>query len=85
MGEHIADRRGNVRRRQSGGRHLIEQGLEQMVIMLVDNGDVDRRFGERLGRRQSAKSRPDDDDLRRGVLGWRLRHGECSLGFDRVG
>ena len=37
-----ADRRGDVGRREPGGRHLIEQRLEQVIVVLVDDGDVER-------------------------------------------
>ncbi len=43
LAEQQAHRRGDRGRRQAGGRHLVEQRLEQVVVGLVDDGDVDRR------------------------------------------
>ena len=41
-----ADRHGDLRRRQAGGRHLVEQRLEQMVVAAVDDRHVDRRLAQ---------------------------------------
>ena len=41
---------------KSGGRHLIEQRLEQMIIVPVDQGDVERRAGQRLGGGEAAEA-----------------------------
>ena len=57
-----ADRRGDLGRREPGGRDLIEQRLEQVIIVLVDDGDVERAAGERLGGGQAAEAGSDDDD-----------------------
>ena len=70
FGEDRADRRGDVGRRQGGGRDLVEQGLEQVMVAPVDQRDVDgacrpaawprparrsrRRRSRRLGDRDSA-------------------------------
>ena len=40
MAEDPADRRGDVGRTERGGRHLVEQGLEQVVIGAVDDRDL---------------------------------------------
>ena len=53
-------------RRQAGGRDLVEQRLEQMVVAAVDDGDVGGGAGQRLGGAQAAEARADDDDARPG-------------------
>ena len=60
MAEDPADRRGDVRRAERGGRHLVEQRLEQVVIGPVDDRDSHRgtpqarpRPGRRSRRRRS--------------------------------
>ncbi len=63
MAENAADRRGDVRRREARGRHLVQERLKQMVIVLIDQGDVERRAGEVLRRAQPAEPGTDDDDL----------------------
>ena len=41
--EDPADRRGDVARVQRGRRHLVEQGLEQVMVVAVDQDHPDRR------------------------------------------
>ncbi len=65
--QHRADRLRDVRRRKRGRRHLVEQGLEQVVIAPVDEGDLHGRVGERLRRLQPAEPTADDDDPSAGV------------------
>ena len=60
--QNAANRRGDVGRRKARGRHLVEQGLEEMIVVTVDHGHVDRRIRERLCRREAGKACPDDDD-----------------------
>src|SRR6266566_8536087 len=62
--EDAADRRCDISRRQTRGRDLVEQRLEQVVIVAIDDGDIKRRLRELLGRRKAAESRSDDDDAR---------------------
>jgi hypothetical protein len=65
-----ADRRGDVRRRQARGGDLVKQRLEQMVIVLVDEGDVEWRIRQRRGGGKSAKSGAENDHARaRGGIG----------------
>ena len=65
--QHRPDRLRDVRRRKRGRRHLVEQGLKQVVIAPVDERDVHGRVGERLRRLQSAEPAADDDDTSAGV------------------
>ena len=60
--EDAADRRGDVRGRQTGGRHLVEQRLEQMVVVAIDDGHLEAGVGQPLGRRQAREAGADDDD-----------------------
>src|SRR5262249_57534959 len=56
----VTDRPGDIRRRERRGRHLIEQGLETMMVLPVDHDHVGRSAPERLGRFETAKTRSDD-------------------------
>jgi hypothetical protein len=58
------DRKGDIGRRQSSGRDLIEQRLEQMIVVAVDQRDVDG-FVFQAGRAShAAEPGADDDDAR---------------------
>ena len=65
--QHMADRRADVGRRERGGRHLIEQGLEEVVVLPVDERHMHRRMGQRAGGTQSAEPAADDDDTWQGI------------------
>ena len=69
LGKNTADGPGDVGRRQVGGRHLIQQRLEQVVVALVDDDHVDRRVPQLLGRRQAAEAGADDDHTRSAAMG----------------
>ena len=60
--QNAADRRGDIGRRKAGGRHLVEQRLEQVIIVPVDHRDVEGAAGERFRGGQPAKPGTDDDD-----------------------
>src|SRR5438132_1240039 len=47
--------------RQRRGRDLVEQWLEQVIIVAVYQGDVERSSGEGLCRGEPAEARSDDD------------------------
>src|SRR5262249_11667050 len=61
--EDMADRPGDVGGREGRGRDLIEQGLKAVMVLLVDDGHVDRRTHERLGGLDAAEAGTHDDDL----------------------
>ncbi len=67
LAQNVPDRPGDVGRRQRGGRHLIEQRLEAMMVLPVDQRDVDGRAGERFRGFQTAEAGADNDDF--GPLG----------------
>ena len=67
MAEDPADRRGDVRRTERGGRHLVEQGLEQMVIGAVDDRDAHRGPPQVHARRPGRRSPRQIDDMRRSI------------------
>jgi hypothetical protein len=67
--EDPADGRRDVGRRESGGGHLVEQRLEQVMVVSIENHDLHRRASERAGGRESRKASSDDDDA-----GQRGRH-----------
>ena len=59
--EHRSDRPRDLRRRQRRGRDLVQKRLEEVMIALVDQGDVDRRPLQALHRPQAAEAGADDD------------------------
>src|SRR5690606_19508350 len=62
--QYMANRPGNLRSRQHGSRHLVEQRLEQMVVALVYEGDGTTAAPEADGRLETAKSPADHHDTR---------------------
>src|SRR5262249_9119705 len=65
--ENCANRGGDVPRGQSGGRDLIEQRLEQVVVVTIDDRDLERRLPQLLGDGKSSKTRSDDHDAGAGL------------------
>ena len=65
LAQELPDRPGDFRRRQRGGRDLIEKRLKQMMIAAVDEGDAGpggERADERSrGRQIRRRSRPHDE------------------------
>ncbi len=59
-----ADRKGDVAGREAGRCHLIEQGLEQVIVVAIDQRDVDRLILQAACAFQAAKPGADDDDMR---------------------
>src|SRR6266511_1697068 len=70
--ENAANRRRDISGRQGGGRDLIEQRLEQMVIVAIDDGDVEGPLRQLLGSRQTAEPCSDDHNAR--APGYGLGH-----------
>ena len=62
--DQASNRPGDIGRRQTGRRHLVEQGLKEVVVLAVDQGDVRWRPGKPLRDCQSGKAGADDDDAR---------------------
>jgi hypothetical protein len=61
----------NVRRRECRGGDLVEQRLKHIVILLVDQGDLDRCIDEFPHRSQTTETSTDDYDLwHRPYLPW---------------
>ena len=57
-----ADGHGDVGGIQAGGRNLVEQRLEEMMIAVIDEDDLEvLAIGELPGRVQAPEARPDDD------------------------
>src|SRR5207253_1804893 len=65
LGEDVADGRGDGRGRQAGGRDLIEQRREKMVVGAVDHGDLRGRLAQRLRGPEARESATEDDDAGR--------------------
>src|ERR1700730_4780045 len=64
LAENVADRPGDVGRRERRGRDLVEQRLEAMMVLPVGHGDLARSaaYGFRLF--DAAETRADGDNLR---------------------
>ena len=60
--ENTADRRRDVGGRKPRGRDLIEQRLEQMIVVLIDDGDVEWLSGQHFRGGEPAEAGSDDDD-----------------------
>ena len=58
--ENRADGVRDVSRRQRGCRHLVQEGLEEVMVPPVDDGHPDRSALQGSRRRQTAESRSDD-------------------------
>ena len=66
-GQDGADRRGNVGRGECRCSHLVEQGLEQVMIATVDQGHVDTAVREPLGGCEAAKAGADNHNFGNGT------------------
>jgi len=60
----VADRPGDIGRRQRRRRNLVQKRLEQMVVVAVDHSDVCSKTREGLHRRKPAKPCADNDNAR---------------------
>jgi len=60
----VADGHRDVGRVQRGGRDLVKEGLEEMVIAAVQERHLDGRLAERAGRGQASEPTSNDDDMR---------------------
>ncbi len=67
-GENVADRSGDFGRRDAGGCDLVQKRLEGVVVLAVEQRDLHRQPGQRLGSFQAAKAAADDDDPRTCIL-----------------
>ena len=65
LAHQVANGPGNFRGRQRRGADLIQQRLKQMVIALIDDGDLDVCPGQSMGCPQTAEARADDDHVMR--------------------
>ena len=61
--EQPADRPGDLRRGEQRRRDLVEQGLEQVVVALIDDGDPHRGAPEVVRELQPGETRADDDHV----------------------
>ncbi len=66
--KNAAHGRGDIGRRESSGRDLVEERLKKVIIGAVDHGHADRFVAEMLGRLETAEAGADDDDVRFGGL-----------------
>jgi hypothetical protein len=60
----VADWGCDVGGRKSRGGDLVKQGLEQMVVLTVDDDDVGWRRCEALGGGEACEASADNDDTR---------------------
>ncbi len=63
LSDQMADRPRDLGGRQRRRRDLVEQGLEKMMVALVDDGDAHRRLHHRLGEFQAAEPGADNNDM----------------------
>ena len=63
VAEDVAGWRCDLPFREDAGRHLIEQGLKEMVVGPVNQRHPDRSQFQGPGGEQPAEARPDDDDV----------------------
>jgi Phage integrase, N-terminal SAM-like domain len=72
--EDAAQRKRRIARRQYGGRHLVEQRLELLIVILIDQRDANIRVRSQFTRTvQSGETATDYNDvLHRGFLSDRL-------------
>ena len=63
IAEKASDRPSDLGRGEQGGRNLIEQGLEQMMVTPVDQRDANRSSLEIVDELQAAKTAPDDNNV----------------------
>ena len=61
--DHAPDGLGDVGGGKGGGRDLIEERHEEMIVAPVDDRHLDRRPAETLGTGEAAEAGPDDDDM----------------------
>src|SRR6185295_3834777 len=66
--ENAADRSTDLARRKHGGRHLIEQWLEQMVVAAVNQNHFNRSPAKSLGGGQTTKAAPNDYNARQFLI-----------------
>jgi hypothetical protein len=62
--EQAADRCRNIRCRQLGAGHLVQERLEHVVVRAVDQRDLHRRSTQGTRDREAAEARADDGDPR---------------------
>ena len=67
----MANRRGDVARRQRGSRDLVEQRLKEVVIRPVNQSDANRCVPQGAGRGEPAETTAHDHHMWQ----WMLRHG----------
>jgi hypothetical protein len=63
IGEQGANRRGDLRSGQSRRGDLVEQGLEQVMVGAINEGDFGRRMAEGLAERQASESRSQNHHM----------------------
>ena len=79
--EHLAQRRGDLRRVQQAARDLVEQRREQVVVLPVDERDVDGLAPQRLRALQPAEAGADDHDTGMGTHAADCRMNASSTGL----
>ena len=61
--QHVADGRRDLPLGEDAGGHLVEEGLEEVMVGPVDDGDPHRRPLQGPGREEAAEAAPEDDDV----------------------
>ena len=63
IAQDMANGCGDLSRRQCRGGHLVEQGLEQVIVATIDERDIDSLTGECFGSTQAAEAGTNDHHL----------------------
>ena len=75
--DQASNRPGDVGRRQTGRRHLVEQRLKKVMVLAVNQGDVHLCLGKPLIDREAGEAGADNDNARaravRGAAGHELK------------
>ena len=63
VAQDVAQRGGDGRRGEAGGGHLVEQGLEEVMVAAVDERDVHGRLAQRAHRPEAGETAADHHDF----------------------
>ena len=60
----VAQGRRDVRRGEASRGHLVQERLEDVVVVVIDEGDADGRAAQRSRGGEARETSADDDDVR---------------------
>ena len=62
VGQDSSDRLSDIGIGETGGGQLVEEGLKEVMILAIDQGDFRPVFGEGVAKGQPGETRSNDDD-----------------------